>query len=345
MSVDNTTVAQTYNGNGVTTTFAIPFDYEPGKASEVTKVYLVDEDDGSSVLQVEGSNYDLDPVGDNPANVIFDIAPASDKKVLVERAEPYVQEAEYDNVGVFPNALHERVLDRIVRMCQQLLYLMGFKFGLNRLNQMEGFSPEFPYLEADKLLKVNAAGTAIEAVDSDAFQGPPGPEGPQGDQGAQGTPGPSAAIAVVKWQEGPLTATPAFENQMQVYIFESGLGQKLYALLKVPASFTPGTPINLKGFFYSPDNSGTVLFYTVATLLKKDVTAANSVDNQHTSTNSAVNLSSALVVNEIEMDLTDNAGEINSVQVEPGDIIKIELAKGGTSTSGVRFIPNVDEMA
>lgn len=149
----------------------------------------------------------------------------------------------------------------------------------------------------------------------------------------------------LKWVEDGVTPTPATEFGQQVYLFENGGVQKLFALIKVPAGYTPGSPISLLMPFYSPDNSGDVLLQTVTTLIKPGTDPINDTTNQHTSTNTAFTLTTANVPESFDLDLTDTSGEINGVAVDAGDLLKVELSRSvDTATSEVRALVYGSEM-
>lgn len=146
----------------------------------------------------------------------------------------------------------------------------------------------------------------------------------------------------LKWIEGLASALPTYEHGVEAYLFESGGGQSLYALVKVPASYIPGNPINLRTSFYSPDVVGTVLLQAIATLIRTGQDAISSSTNQHTSTNSALDLSTSALADKpyaVDLDLSSSDGEINNVAVSPGDLIKVQLMRGtDTAASDVRAL-------
>jgi len=117
MTVANTTTKNLYTSNGVITTFAIPFAFIPGEASTVTKVFLVDAA-GVETLQVEGVDYNLDPVGLTPANVIMVVAPPV--KLLVKRTSPKTQGLNLDGNTPIPAEELEKQLDRVVLLNQEV---------------------------------------------------------------------------------------------------------------------------------------------------------------------------------------------------------------------------------
>ena len=106
--------------------------------------------------------------------------------------------------------------------------------------------------------------------------------------------------------------------------FESNM--QAIALITVPVSYTLGKQITLENTtFFSASASGDVYFRTKTSLIKPgdDITGALS---EHLSTNGEIALTTANLITAVgSVDLTDVAGEVNSVAVSPGDILLIEL--------------------
>jgi hypothetical protein len=129
-----------------------------------------------------------------------------------------------------------------------------------------------------------------------------------------------------------------------VYLYENGLTQNLQVYLKVPDTYQVGKQVNLRLAHYSPSNSDTVLLRTVATLIRKNLDAMDTSTNTHTSTNTAVTNSVANRYREIVCDLTTASGQVNSVAVSPGDILKVVLTRQtDTDTADTRFVPSATE--
>jgi len=116
--------------------------------------------------------------------------------------------------------------------------------------------------------------------------------------------------------------------------FEAGLAQRMLASFKVPAGFQAGSQINLRSVFYSADTANTVLFQTVATLIRTGTDAVTSTTNQRTSTNAALTQSAGTAgkAQAVVNDLTSSIGQINGVDVSAGDTILVEF-KRVTDTS------------
>lgn len=136
-----------------------------------------------------------------------------------------------------------------------------------------------------------------------------------------------------------------FSND-KVYLFDASLSQELFTAFKIPDTYEAGTQVNLKIGYTCTATSGTVLFSSQATLIKKDTTVYSATTNQHSSTNVAVTLSaSANRINEATLDLSNATGLINSVTITAGDIIKVKLFRGtDTATPEARFHPYLYEV-
>lgn len=136
---------------------------------------------------------------------------------------------------------------------------------------------------------------------------------------------------------------PAFltENHMEVFSFDSGLGQQLYALIKVPASYTLGNPIHMYTYFYNADAAGNVLMQSIATLIRLQTDLMSSTANQRTSTNSAFTMSAPYsgYPQPLNFDLTSSIGQINGVNVSPGDLILVQLKRGADTAASAVKVP------
>lgn len=145
-----------------------------------------------------------------------------------------------------------------------------------------------------------------------------------------------------KWGElGGLSPLALVDGNENIYSFETGLAQELYASVKVPQNYAAGTQIFLYVSAYSVSSSNTILLQSIATLIKKDADSFQSTTNQRTSTNSALTNTVASMLREFALDLTDSSGQINGQAVGAGDVIKIKLVRGtDTDTSNIQMLPN-----
>lgn len=149
-----------------------------------------------------------------------------------------------------------------------------------------------------------------------------------------------------KWTEKPGVApVKDNENGEDVYLYDAGEDQRLVAYLKVPQGYQTGKQISMYISLYSTSAVGTVLFKTLATLIKKNTDSVNTTTNQHTSTNNALTNSSANQYREALLDLCDGSGQINGQDIDPGDLIRVELYRDADAdTTTVRLIPNATEV-
>lgn len=132
------------------------------------------------------------------------------------------------------------------------------------------------------------------------------------------------------------------ENGEIVRLFGAALAQELYAAIKIPQSYSAGTQIKLYVSSYSASTSNTQLFKAQSTLIRSGTDAFTSTTNQRTTTNSALTNSVANQLVQHVLDITDSSGQINSVAVSAGDIVKVRLYRDATDTdtADVRLISN-----
>jgi len=135
------------------------------------------------------------------------------------------------------------------------------------------------------------------------------------------------------------------ENGEIVRLFQAGLAQELYAAVKIPNSYTSGAQIKIYVSTYSPSSSNTQLIQAQSTLIRKATDAFDSTTNQRTTTNSAITNTVAKQLTEHVLDVTDSSGQINSVAVSAGDVIKVRLYRGTDSdTADLRMLPNATDV-
>lgn len=142
----------------------------------------------------------------------------------------------------------------------------------------------------------------------------------------------------MRWVEDENSAIAVQQNFDLVYLFSLSLGQSIYSMIKVPNSYVSGSQIKIRMPWYSPDSSGTVLMQTISTLIRPGTDTITSTANQRTSTNTAVTLSAGTVniPQNIIYDISSTIGQINGVNVSPGDLIRVKFLRGtDTATSDV----------
>ncbi len=136
------------------------------------------------------------------------------------------------------------------------------------------------------------------------------------------------------------------EYDREVFKYKAGGDNKLVYSIKVPETFITGRQIKMYLAIYSPSSANTVLMKTLSTLIRVDLDAVDSDTNQHTSTNSAITNTVAKQYRLIELDITDSSGKINSLDVDAGDVIEVEIYRDtDTDTDEVRLIPSALQLA
>jgi len=152
--------------------------------------------------------------------------------------------------------------------------------------------------------------------------------------------GSGAGGSSLMWHDGD-SNTPVEETEFNIRVrkFINDGSQALPATYVVPSSYTPGTQIILRALIYGETASSDLLLSATTTLIRTGTDALNSTTNQHASTNTTANITTANVAYSIDIDLTSATGQVNSVSVAAGDILKISLARGtDTDTADLRFI-------
>lgn len=138
MSVSNVVPFQVFSGNDVTTTFQIPCEFIAGSAGSVIKVYSIDST-GEMTLLTRGVSDDYIFDSDSaPVNVVMATAPATDSYLMIIRSSPLTQPTDYINTGKFAAESHERQMDRIVFLLQELDARVDRAFLMNVLQNASG---------------------------------------------------------------------------------------------------------------------------------------------------------------------------------------------------------------
>lgn len=168
MGLSNTTVKQTYQGDGVTVNFAIPFAVIEDDSVE-TKVYVRDESVATAItetLQTEGAMQDYTLTGASPPStpfnttVTFNTAPTANQKIIVIRQLALTHDLDLDpNQAIDVEALEDKV-DRLTAQIQQLQEVVD---RVPKLRVSEQFGDTtMGQAFANYLLKVNADNNGFE---------------------------------------------------------------------------------------------------------------------------------------------------------------------------------------
>jgi hypothetical protein len=132
-----------------------------------------------------------------------------------------------------------------------------------------------------------------------------------------------------------------FNNK--VWSFSDGGSQNLYTTVKVPQGYIPGSQIKMYVTHFHEASSATQLLSAQATLIEPGDVFDDTTD-QRTTTNTAQTGATKVTIQAV-LDLTDSSGQINSVAVAAGDLIKVRLYRGtDTSASDIYFIESSTEV-
>lgn len=118
MTISTATASASYTGNGTTQIFPVPFyflvDTDVKVSRKVATTGVI------SVLTLN-SDYTLSGAGNQAGgSATLVTAPASGDLLFIERNVDLVQETAYPDNGIFPASSHEKALDRLTMITQQL---------------------------------------------------------------------------------------------------------------------------------------------------------------------------------------------------------------------------------
>lgn len=143
MALTNTNVGTLYQGNGVTTTFAIPATVIQSASSEI---FVIERDETVPDVPVEtiltiGAMNDYTIVG---SNVVMNVAPTADTKILVVRIVTFTQPTDYTETSAFPVNTAELTWDKITAMAQYLNWLVAKCIKMQLTQDITGLNLTLP---------------------------------------------------------------------------------------------------------------------------------------------------------------------------------------------------------
>jgi hypothetical protein len=158
MTISSTTNTVSYNGNGSTTAFAVPYVFfGTGTTSEVQVVEVVIAT-GAETIKSNGSDFTVSGGSGATGTVTATVAPASTVKWVINRATTQTQETDYVENDPFPAESHEEALDRLTAIDQEQ------QRALDRTAQLpDGYTGSF-----DPTLPTNITGNAVLAFNAGA---------------------------------------------------------------------------------------------------------------------------------------------------------------------------------
>lgn len=122
--------------------------------------------------------------------------------------------------------------------------------------------------------------------------------------------------------------TVQFDEIFELLNFDHQSAQEIFAVLNIPADYVKGSQILLKGgLLFSAATSGNVLMKATTTLIQPGTSELGSLTDTQDSTNSEITVpgtaNQAKAIGDIN--LTSPSGQINSINVQPFDILLIKL--------------------
>jgi hypothetical protein len=130
MTINSATATASYTGNGTTAIFPVPFYFLTDEDLKVTRKTAA----GVVSVLTLNSGYSVSDAGNPQGGSITTIPalPLGDQ-IFIERNVSAVQETEYPPNGYFPAASHEKALDRLTMLVQQILSKLTFGLFRNPL--------------------------------------------------------------------------------------------------------------------------------------------------------------------------------------------------------------------
>lgn len=127
MTISTDTATASYTGNGTTTAFPIPFYFLVDTDVKISKK---DGATGTISVLTLNSDYTLTGAGNQAGGTAtMTVAPlggTTPDQLFIERNVDAVQETAYPENGIFPAASHEKALDRLTMLVQQILSKLTF---------------------------------------------------------------------------------------------------------------------------------------------------------------------------------------------------------------------------
>ena len=168
MTVSNSTYRVSYNGNGSTTSFSIPFYFINNSDLLVTK----QNTDGSETAFVFGTDYNLTGAGDLSGGTLTTTATLiTNEKITIERDAQFTQSTDYEPFGRFPAETLEQNIDKLTMLSQQVKALTDRVPLLDRTTSYLNSEIEEP--SSGEYLRWDASGNIVnggtDVIDSSNY--------------------------------------------------------------------------------------------------------------------------------------------------------------------------------
>jgi hypothetical protein len=169
MTISTTSSRISYNGNSVTTVFAFPYRFLANIDVVVVEVSAL----GVEVVKTLTTHYTITGAGDDAGgSVTMLVAPATGVTLLIYRNTDIVQETDYVTGDSFPAETHERTIDRLTMICQEIVNGTGGGGNATRSIKIPIGDPENTVTELppavsrlDRFLTFNSITGGVEVSD------------------------------------------------------------------------------------------------------------------------------------------------------------------------------------
>lgn len=166
MTVTTSTARIAYEGTGAVVSFPVPFRFLENSHVRV----LLRQAGGTEVLWAEGTDYMLERSGTGGI-LTATVAPTADETLVILRSVPETQEVDYVENDPFPAETHERALDKLTMIAQQLRAALDRTFTIPETDTQGGkFALPVDADRASRFLAFDALGAPIASVGTAAGQ-------------------------------------------------------------------------------------------------------------------------------------------------------------------------------
>lgn len=165
MTISTSTSRADYTGNGVTTSWSVPFYFLDNADLLVIRTQI---STGVATTLALTTDYTLTGAGVLAGGTITLLStPTADQRISILRNVPFTQTTDYVSGDPFPAESHERALDKLTMQNQQLYESIGR--ALTLAANSSGVSATLPSPTASNLIGWNGAGTALQNYSASAL--------------------------------------------------------------------------------------------------------------------------------------------------------------------------------